>query len=394
MLFSTKPQDAWAPAWKSPAMPAIKLRTIIISTVAIFISVIVAASILHPEPIKNAYHGFKDSAMSTYSTAASSISEHARNSTLGFQKVFYISLPYRTDRQDAMTLLSDMAGIDSTYEPGVDGAATPDGGKVIGSGLTPSTFGCWRSHANLWRKIITENISTALIFEDDIDFDVDIKGQLFRLSEGIQNGPNLIDNDPRTPVDKSAPYGSAWDLFFIGYCHHKSIEEPLKHNVPYSTVEDPTVLDMPQLNSHHTREFEKFGVETNGTRLIVPLHGYYCTQGYAVSQEGAKRLLYHMGYQDIGAPVDNAMSGITTRGGLRGIAPVPPLLSQWKVSSHIDSNINNPKFEASGKVDKEKGHGFGLVKNSARKAMKDWVKWEEPEPKPSQKPKSQAAAQA
>lgn len=45
----------------------------------------------------------------------------ATNSTLGFQKIFAISLPQRTDRQDALTLMSVLSGLEIDIAPGVRG---------------------------------------------------------------------------------------------------------------------------------------------------------------------------------------------------------------------------------------------------------------------------------
>lgn len=45
----------------------------------------------------------------------------ATNATLGFQKLYAISLPQRTDRQDALTLMSVLSGLDIEIAPGVLG---------------------------------------------------------------------------------------------------------------------------------------------------------------------------------------------------------------------------------------------------------------------------------
>lgn len=45
----------------------------------------------------------------------------ATNSTLGFQKIYAISLPQRTDRQDALTLMSVLSGLEIDIAPGVRG---------------------------------------------------------------------------------------------------------------------------------------------------------------------------------------------------------------------------------------------------------------------------------
>lgn len=36
-------------------------------------------------------------------------------------------------------------------------------------------MGIWRAHANAWRHIIDNNLESALIIEDDVDWDVNIK---------------------------------------------------------------------------------------------------------------------------------------------------------------------------------------------------------------------------
>lgn len=49
------------------------------------------------------------------------MSTTATNATLGFQKIYAISLPQRTDRQDALTLMSVLSGLEIDIAPGVRG---------------------------------------------------------------------------------------------------------------------------------------------------------------------------------------------------------------------------------------------------------------------------------
>jgi len=60
---------------------------------------------------------------------------------------------------------------------GVQGeAVTP---KVLpsihGDDLSPGTIGSWRAHVNALSRIVEEGWSSALIVEDDIDWDVRLK---------------------------------------------------------------------------------------------------------------------------------------------------------------------------------------------------------------------------
>ena len=51
------------------------------------------------------------------------------NATLDFQEIIYLSMPYRTDRQDALSLIASVAGLKLTMFPGV---------RFPPSGLYPS----------------------------------------------------------------------------------------------------------------------------------------------------------------------------------------------------------------------------------------------------------------
>ena len=108
-----------------------------------------------------------------------------------------------------MSLAASFTGIDLTMVPAVKAQDVHD--KVIPPSWSQerlaASLGCWRSHANVWRKIITEDISTAIILEDDADWDSNIKEQMFLQSEAILTNPNLITKD--SGVEKGKPY-SMW----------------------------------------------------------------------------------------------------------------------------------------------------------------------------------------
>ena len=69
------------------------------------------------------------------------------------------------------------------------------------------------SHLSIWRKIISENLSSALIIESDSDFDMRIKQSMLGLSEGAK----LIADFPFSPASQSqplSPYGDKWDILW------------------------------------------------------------------------------------------------------------------------------------------------------------------------------------
>ncbi|KAF2098860.1 hypothetical protein NA57DRAFT_56498 [Rhizodiscina lignyota] len=298
----------------------------------------------------------------------------ARNQTLGFQEIFYISLPFRTDRQDAISLLSSFTGIKSTMIEGVDGGSVHPKGKTIASNLNPGAFGCWRSHANIWRKVMDEDIETALIVEDDADWDVNIKDQLFRISQGVLSHTSLLDNQTAY-TRKDAPYGTDWDLFFIGQCKSTPPKEKSKIG-PVIAVEDPSILPLKKLESKHVSELKAYNITTSSTRAIARVHDTICTTAYAVSRRGAERLLYNWGYKDFGLGIDNEFSFGMNDGKIKGVVVAPPLIEQWKTGTGADSDIDAVAGAASGERLGSEGGSTRNIKNSARKAMKEWVKWQ------------------
>jgi len=75
------------------------------------------------------------------------------NSTLGFQKIFVISLPSRTDHRDAMSLAAALTGLDFEFVDGVTDVsrrALPPGGENLG--LSDGALGNWRAHMNVAQR--------------------------------------------------------------------------------------------------------------------------------------------------------------------------------------------------------------------------------------------------
>lgn len=76
------------------------------------------------------------------------------NGTLGFQKVFAVGLPERTDKRDALTLTSSLVGFKIDWVNGVKGESIPDKAVPFGTDrvkLWENNLGSWRGHMNAVR---------------------------------------------------------------------------------------------------------------------------------------------------------------------------------------------------------------------------------------------------
>lgn len=170
----------------------------------------------------------------------------------------------------------------------------------------PSVIGCWRAHLNVLQKIVRDRVSTAFIFEDDADWDVALKYQLVQFARGSRY---IL----RHPGDQTpwSPYGDDWDLLWLGHCGtwvHP--DDKLRYFV---IPEDPTVeppqhrqnVDMPDM-SH----WESGPNGDNRTRIVFKSEGGVCTAGYAISQRGARKVLYWMSMQPFNSQYDWGLAGL------------------------------------------------------------------------------------
>lgn len=77
-----------------------------------------------------------------------------QNATLGFQKIYVISMPSRTDKRDAMVLAAFYTGIDLEFVDAVAGADVPL--KAYPQDWPPNepvnSIGTWRAHMNVYQR--------------------------------------------------------------------------------------------------------------------------------------------------------------------------------------------------------------------------------------------------
>jgi hypothetical protein len=99
------------------------------------------------------------------------------NKTFGFEKIYVLNMPSRTDKKAEMTIVSHQLGIPFEFVDGVDGVALKPGENHIVAGI----WGCAEGHAKVWQKMLEDRVSSAVVFEDDVDFDLRIHEQLARM---------------------------------------------------------------------------------------------------------------------------------------------------------------------------------------------------------------------
>ena len=58
---------------------------------------------------------------------------------------------------------------------------------------------------------VASDLDTAMIIEDDVDWDVAIKEQMPLISDAMRNFSRVDSSSP-------APYGRSWDVPWLGHC--------------------------------------------------------------------------------------------------------------------------------------------------------------------------------
>jgi GR25 family glycosyltransferase involved in LPS biosynthesis len=153
-----------------------------------------------------------------------------------------------------------------------------------------NAIGCWRAHLNVLQKIVHEDVASALVFEDDADWDVSLKSQLIQFARGSRYISNT------THAEKAhSPYGDNWDILWIGHCGTWYHEEDNRRM--FVIPNDPTVEPPSYRQNVEEPDMEHWQggpLGDNQTRIVFNSKGGVCTAAYAISQQGARKALYHV----------------------------------------------------------------------------------------------------
>ncbi|KAM4065909.1 glycosyltransferase family 25 (LPS biosynthesis protein) [Hirsutella rhossiliensis] len=315
------------------------------------------------------------------------------NSTLGFEKIMVVSLPSRTDRRDGMVLQSALTHMSIDFIDGLSGSAVPEKAipKIENMGhIVDAELGSWRGHMNAIQEVIRQNLSSALIMEDDADWDIRLKEQLRgvalatrALTQPLIGYPDAyadptypkpanksasvvteipFEKLPRTEPPKISPYGDDWDVFWIGHCgqtfpHNDNLELPKGRVIRHKDV---TVPEKKHLESLYIKPFVLKNDYPDHTRAVHHSQWGTCTLGYAISQRGARNILFQLGLKGANAPFDLMLrafcDGEPGRGKNKCLTTQPSLMEHYrpvgpyKDESDIKSGVEGFRTEGETKM--------------------------------------------
>ena len=186
--------------------------------------------------------------------------------------------------------------------------------------------------------MVEQNIASALILEDDSDWDLRIKDQMqqFANASRLLLQPQARSNtetslfldatNPRTSVEDqphdytlddgpviapvTSPYGDLdmWDILWLGHCGSR-FPTPENRKVPLGrvTYSDETVPE-PQHVGIQFGTNELTELYPPHTRAVHRVEANVCTLGYGITLPGARRLLYELSVKRISSSTDIMIS--------------------------------------------------------------------------------------
>ena len=146
-------------------------------------------------------------------------------------------------------------------------------------------------------SIVESGLSSALILEDDADWDIRLKDQVVDFAKGSQY---LLNNS--STHKPHSPYGDGWDVLWLGMCHEIL---PEGDDRVYIIDNDQSVPQRHYLGTDDTDVMQKF---PEHARIVHMVGSPYCTFAYAVSFKGAQKLLYALSVKELQGIFDNALS--------------------------------------------------------------------------------------
>ena len=199
------------------------------------------------------------------------------------------------------------------------------------------------------RSVIEHGYASALIVEDDIDWDVSFKSQLNQFAQAARAVQDVGLSPANQLNDTSAsisPYGDHWDVLLLGTC----------------------------ANPPAGAGAQTFQGADNQLHYVYEVYGgTACTFGYAVTQASARMLLGHL--LDIASPTDFAISAFCKSH--MCLQVWPQLISSYRPagSPQKDSDIRN------GTTEEVREHGESWnIQNSAMTDMLRKVTMDSPSP--------------
>ncbi|OOF94514.1 glycosyltransferase family 25 protein [Aspergillus carbonarius ITEM 5010] len=242
-----------------------------------------------------------------------------KNDTLGFEKIFVINSPQRPDRRDAIVLGSSATGFHVDF---IDKIIHEED-SIQGEGPTTDRdeIAAFRSHLNAVQRVVADRLASALIFEDDVDWDVNLKTQL----RGFAQGALKIHKSNAS----HSPYGDSWDLLWLGHCGVKCNSSSPVQVMPHDITAISSRFLPPYL-------YDAPAGTGNNVRMTCKMEEAACSGAYAISYRASQKILatLTLSTDNQAVNIEGLLSQLCRDGSLECYSSYPSLVGRWNWTRH------------------------------------------------------------
>ncbi|KAK8105804.1 hypothetical protein PG999_009163 [Apiospora kogelbergensis] len=216
------------------------------------------------------------------------------NATLGFEKLLVVS-PGPSWRTRGLEAAGKLTGLEFTIPslPAISDQQVQEFQQIGNGNLQVPGLGsakAWVAHLHMLEYFIASGLETALIVEDDFDFDTRLRTEQIPLLTDNLRAYAGLEPDDLTAI---SPYGDAWDILWLGHCGAE-----VRKGMAFF---DPLRVDRSRWYFLKWIEatfgqHDKLWVP-DGLRIVQP-GGAVCTWAYAVTRRSAQKVLSVMARGD------------------------------------------------------------------------------------------------
>lgn len=215
--------------------------------------------------------------------------------------------------------------------------------------------------------MVHERISTAIVFEDDSDWDIDLRTQLEQFAQGSRYITSSWSESKdlkgkANGGDANSPYGEDWDMLWLGHCGvNRHPSDPRQFRIS----NDPTVPSPKRRVNYQT--IPDLSGHSNSTRIVFRTASGVCLFSYALSYRGAQKLLLAQSTLTKFQPIDIAFRVMCgEEDGFKCVAAFPQIIDTHKPAGSIDRDSDITEF------DKSKHRDKGYTNNVVRSTKLNW----------------------
>ncbi|KAJ2559190.1 hypothetical protein EV175_000452 [Coemansia sp. RSA 1933] len=110
-------------------------------------------------------------------------------------------MPSRADRRRNMQALARFHRLQFDYAQTFDASKANALGRANGYATNGTHLACYLSHLGIYKRMVEEGIETALVLEDDVDMEMDLKQKHMLIMDQVRKS-----------------YRGDWDMLYLGHC--------------------------------------------------------------------------------------------------------------------------------------------------------------------------------